>query len=308
MKLEATPVVVFLKGIMRFSRLPFVSHSRPLPRFEEVDPNKIRIWKKLALAAAAATALCAALPYSVASAHGYVESRESRAVQCAKGLLPCGSIKYEPQSVEGPKGLKNCHANIPQFADLSDDSKPWKVHKVGQMVNFTWKYTARHRTQNWQYFIGDTKVGEFDGWNQMPDEKTTHHLHLSGFQGKQKMLAVWNIGDTANAFYQCIDLDIDRSHPDDPMNPNDPKPSDPKPTQKPDTPRPDNPKPSANPQPSNPKPDTPSASPTAWKVGASYKVGDVVTHEGKRWKCLQAHTAWASNWTPPATPALWQRA
>ena len=42
-----------------------------------------------------------------------------------------------------------------------------------------------------------------------------------------------------------------------------------------------------------------------WKVGVAYKVNDIVTYQGKTYKCLQAHTSQAG-WTPPAVPALWQ--
>jgi len=44
-----------------------------------------------------------------------------------------------------------------------------------------------------------------------------------------------------------------------------------------------------------------------WAVGVAYKVGDIVTYtpDGKRYRCLQAHTSQAG-WTPPVVPALWQ--
>ncbi|MGY0502151.1 carbohydrate-binding protein [Nocardia sp. FBN12] len=45
----------------------------------------------------------------------------------------------------------------------------------------------------------------------------------------------------------------------------------------------------------------------AWQLNGTYKVGDVVTYEGAKYQCRQAHTAYAPNWTPPNTPALWQR-
>ncbi len=43
-----------------------------------------------------------------------------------------------------------------------------------------------------------------------------------------------------------------------------------------------------------------------WAVGVAYKVGDIVTYtpDGKRYRCLQAHTSQAG-WTPPVVPALW---
>lgn len=44
---------------------------------------------------------------------------------------------------------------------------------------------------------------------------------------------------------------------------------------------------------------------SSWAVGVAYKVNDVVTYQGKQYRCLQAHTSQAG-WTPTAVPALWQ--
>ncbi|CAM5661344.1 hypothetical protein GCM10010345_93900 [Streptomyces canarius] len=33
-------------------------------------------------------------------------------------------------------------------------------------------------------------------------------MSFGGFTGRQKVLAVWNIADTANAFYSCVDVNI----------------------------------------------------------------------------------------------------
>lgn len=41
-----------------------------------------------------------------------------------------------------------------------------------------------------------------------------------------------------------------------------------------------------------------------WEVGTKYVVGDRRRHDGKVYKCLQAHTSQA-DWEPPAVPALW---
>lgn len=43
-----------------------------------------------------------------------------------------------------------------------------------------------------------------------------------------------------------------------------------------------------------------------WIVNKSNHVGDRVEYLGNLYQCLQAHTSLA-NWTPPETPALWQR-
>jgi predicted carbohydrate-binding protein with CBM5 and CBM33 domain len=143
-----------------------------------------------------------------ASAHGYVSSPASRQAQCAQHVVECGPIQWEPQSVEGPKGLRDCAGGNEQFAELRDDSKGWQVHPVGQTVPFTWTFTAAHRTTNFEYYIGDTKVGDFSGNDSQPPNGLTHDVNLSGYSGQQKLLAVWNIADTPNAFYACVDLQV----------------------------------------------------------------------------------------------------
>ncbi|UXH80231.1 lytic polysaccharide monooxygenase [Roseateles amylovorans] len=51
-------------------------------------------------------------------------------------------------------------------------------------------------------------------------------------------------------------------------------------------------------------PTTPGDSP-AWVEGASYAVGQVVSYQGKRYRCLQAHTAYqGAGWTPSAAGVL----
>lgn len=41
-----------------------------------------------------------------------------------------------------------------------------------------------------------------------------------------------------------------------------------------------------------------------WETDTKYAVGDRRRHDGKVYKCLQAHTSQAG-WEPPAVPALW---
>lgn len=44
-----------------------------------------------------------------------------------------------------------------------------------------------------------------------------------------------------------------------------------------------------------------------WREGVAYALGQVVTYQGRSYKCLQPHTAWiGANWTPASSPALWQ--
>ena len=161
-----------------------------------------------AVGALVAPLLAVSLPASTASAHGWVTSPGSRQDQCAAGIVDCGQIKYEPQSVEGPKGLNSCSGGNSQFAELDDDGKGWRVTPVGTTHTFTWHHTARHATANWQYFIGSQKIAEFDGHRAQPAPDVSHQVNFGGFTGRQKVLAVWNVADTGNAFYSCIDVNI----------------------------------------------------------------------------------------------------
>ncbi|MEU4381628.1 lytic polysaccharide monooxygenase [Micromonospora echinofusca] len=242
-----------------------------------------RITIPLVATGAVVSALAVAAP---AQAHGYVSGPPSRQALCAQGRVPdCGQIKYEPQSVEGPKGLRSCHAGIDQFAVLNDDSRGWPATSVGSSVTFTWTNTARHATSNWEYFIGGTRVAVFSGGGQQPGASVSHTVDLGGYSGRQKVLAVWNIADTANAFYSCVDLQVGGGG---------------------------NPSPTASPTPPAPSPTpTPTAAPTtppapggSWTAGRAYQVGDRVTYGGLTYRCRQAHTA-IPGWEPPYVPALW---
>ncbi len=240
-----------------------------------------RITLPLVAAGAVASSLAVAAP---AQAHGYVSGPPSRQALCAQNRVPdCGQIKWEPQSVEGPKGLRSCHAGIAHFAVLNDDSRGWPATSVGSSVTFTWTNTARHATSNWEYFIGNTRVAVFSGGGQQPGATVSHTVNLGGYSGRQKVLAVWNIADTANAFYSCVDLQIGGG-------------GGPAPT----TPPPSSPSPTPTAAPTTPPP----APGGTWTAGRSYQVGDQVTYGGATYRCRQAHTAIAG-WEPPYTPALW---
>ncbi|OQS27471.1 lytic polysaccharide monooxygenase [Chromobacterium violaceum] len=43
-----------------------------------------------------------------------------------------------------------------------------------------------------------------------------------------------------------------------------------------------------------------------WREGVAYTVGQIVSYQGRRYRCLQGHTAWTgAGWTPSTQPALW---
>lgn len=165
--------------------------------------------RHLSIVCATAVALIAPVVQApVASAHGWVTAPPSRQEMCARGRIACGPVKYEPQSVEGPKGLRSCSAGRSTWAELDDDSRPWPVTTVGTTVPFTWVFTAAHRTTSWEYFIDGTRIAAVSGGGALPSAQVTHTVDLSRYPGRRTVLAVWTIDDTANAFYACIDLQV----------------------------------------------------------------------------------------------------
>ncbi|WP_181790131.1 lytic polysaccharide monooxygenase [Streptomyces phytophilus] len=219
-----------------------------------------------AVGAAVAPVLALSLPAPSASAHGWVTSPSSRQDQCAAGVVNCGQIKYEPQSVEGPKGLTSCSGGNGQFAELNDDSKGWRVNPVAGSTTFSWHITARHRTSTWQYFIGGTKIAEFNDGGAQPPADVYHNVNFGNFSGKQKVLAVWNVYDTGNAFYSCIDVNIGGGG-------GDPGPGDPG-----------------------------QCTAAPWSAGSVYNGGNQVTHSGHTWRAKW----WTQGETPGAGSGVWE--
>ncbi|MEV0503085.1 lytic polysaccharide monooxygenase auxiliary activity family 9 protein [Streptomyces spectabilis] len=162
----------------------------------------------VALVLGLAPLIAVSLPAAPAQAHGWVTSPASRQDQCFNGSVECGPIKWEPDAVEGPKGLRSCSGGNARFVDLDDDEKGWTVHGVAKSTRFTWQLTAQHSTTTWQYFVGSQKVAEFDQGGAQPPQFVRHNVDFGSIRGRQKVLAVWNIADTENAFYACVDVDI----------------------------------------------------------------------------------------------------
>lgn len=180
------------------------------------------------------TLLCTLMIVERASAHGYVQSPGSRAYLCKTGAnTNCGPIVYEPQSLEAPKGFpaagpadgKIASANG-AFPTLDEQSSTrWSKVNLSPGTNtFSWTLTARHATTSWKYYI--TK----QNWNPnapltrdsfdltpfcsenyngvQPGATYTSTCNVPSRTGYQVILAVWEIADTANAFYNVIDVDF----------------------------------------------------------------------------------------------------
>ncbi|GAA2804455.1 lytic polysaccharide monooxygenase [Kitasatospora sp. CM 4170] len=185
-----------------------------------------------AVLAAAAVPLATALP---AQSHGFINLPPSRSALCGAGVVTnCGDIQWEPQSVEGPKGFPGrgpadgtiCAGADVRWAPLDNPRNgTWPTTKVtaGQQLKFTWEIEARHATTNFKYYL--TKPG-YDATQKItrasldltpfltvpyngrqPAATTTHTATLpAGRTGHHVVVAVWEIADTANAFYSCTDV------------------------------------------------------------------------------------------------------
>ncbi|UGY94288.1 lytic polysaccharide monooxygenase auxiliary activity family 9 protein [Streptomyces gobiensis] len=194
--------------------------------------------RKNLTAAAVALGIASAAVFATggsAAAHGYSTSPVSRQMHCAQGTVSnCGQIRWEPQSVEGPKGFPGagpadgriCAGGNSRFAELDDPrggSWPATQLRGGQGYTFTWRNTAPHRTTDYRYFItrngynpnrpltrADLEPAPFltvPMGGRQPGTTESHSGTIpSGKSGKHMILAVWNIYDTGNAFYACSDV------------------------------------------------------------------------------------------------------
>ncbi|HFK1449632.1 lytic polysaccharide monooxygenase [Bacillus pacificus] len=169
-----------------------------------------------------------------ASAHGYVESPASRSYLCKQGVnVNCGPIQYEPQSVEGIGGFPQSGPSDGQIAgaghfpalDVQTVDRWKKVTLNGGTNTFKWKLTAPHSTKEWKYYItkkdwnpnkpltrSDLDLVPFyvknDG-GARPGTSVTHEANVpTDRNGYHLIVAVWEIADTGNAFYQVIDVNL----------------------------------------------------------------------------------------------------
>jgi predicted carbohydrate-binding protein with CBM5 and CBM33 domain len=201
-----------------------------------------------------------------ARAHGYVASPASRQAMCAQGRVSgCGDIVYEPQSVEAPKGSMQCNGGGSRFAVLNDNSRSWPATSVGNNVTFSWTLTARHSTSTWEYFVGGTRIAVFDDGGRQPAATVNHSVSLGGRTGRLTVLARWNVADTINAFYACVDLQVGGGGGEPP-----------------------------------PPPPPPPACGSPWSASAVYTAGNTVAHRGGSWRA-----EWWTQGEEPGTTGEW---
>ena len=177
------------------------------------------------------------------SGHGYVESPPSRGFGCKTGLNSgCGSVQYEPQSVEGPDGWPSggpadgtlAAAGRANFGELNAQTPTrWGKTAIAAGVHvFTWQFSAAHVTRDFRYYI--TRVGwdqnaplgtasfdttpfcVVDGQMVQPANPSSHSCTVPTRSGYHVVLAVWDVGDTPASFYNAIDVTIGGAGPTPP--------------------------------------------------------------------------------------------
>ena len=195
--------------------------------------SSLSLWQLFALVATFSHLLVA-----VVDAHGFITWPASRSYMCKQGQAKnCGEIQYEPQSVEAPKGLPFarsgnghlCSAGLSQFAELDrQGAGVWPTTKASNVRSFSWTFTAQHATTDFKYFITKSSwdsattrglsASDFESkpfltvpmYGKPPAASMTHDLSksLPSRSGYHVVYAVWTVDNTANAFYQCMDLDF----------------------------------------------------------------------------------------------------
>lgn len=186
-----------------------------------------------------------AMTMSGAWAHGFLMDPPSRAYQCNLGKnLDCGSVTYEPQSVEQKSGFPDtalprdgelASAGLASFSQLNRQSADaWaKTNIKAGKQKFVWRYTQPHKTANWRYYITKqdwnpnapltrdsfekTPFCVIDGKGSMPAvigsgspvNGMPHECNVPARTGYQVIYSVWEIADTVNSFYSTTDVMFD---------------------------------------------------------------------------------------------------
>lgn len=174
---------------------------------------------------------------TVAGQHGFVKKPPSRAYLCQCAInYKCGSVRYEPQSVEAPKGFPKFGpvdkhiAGGGQFTGLDETGRHrwmrielnkylFPRNKTHVTLSIQWHYTAAHRTRGFHLF---GTVAGYDGsqplkrsnlrfidyiasTGHVPYTKYNHTISKKRLHSIGTLLSIWDIYDTGNAFYQVID-------------------------------------------------------------------------------------------------------
>ncbi|XID91915.1 lytic polysaccharide monooxygenase [Paenibacillaceae bacterium WGS1546] len=209
-------------------------------------PRFMTLW--MATGALLLMLACSLLFAERAWAHGWL--MDGRGDLCMKGVNQnCGPVQYEPWSVEGrgdfpeigvPDGQIAGGTKFPAL-DEQTMTRWTKVDQNGGPFTFHWKMVANHSTNSWDYYI--TKPGwdpnsplaranlelfcRYEDNGALPPMDVYNDCFIpNDREGYHVIVAVWDIFDTDNAFYQVMDVNL-TSDPSQPTTPAPGYPGDP---------------------------------------------------------------------------------
>ncbi|KLL10778.1 chitin-binding protein [Protofrankia sp. BMG5.30] len=167
----------------------------------------------------------------------YLESWQAAGLEAGKFFPATESGLLDPfapddvPNAQPPADGRIASAGQDFAASLDEPRSDWQTHTVssGQKLQVSWSYHAAHKTRRWNYFL--TRDGwdpnrplsrdqfesapihteQFSGqpyWSAdlLPPDPTRHTITLPRRNGYHVLLAVWEVADTGNGFYQVIDL------------------------------------------------------------------------------------------------------
>ncbi|MCC2316050.1 lytic polysaccharide monooxygenase [Cellulomonas xiejunii] len=170
-------------------------------------PAPARLLLSVLAVIALAFAMFSLAPAPSAQAHGWISDPPSRQDLCYTGAVKdCGPVQYEPWSVEAKKGSMLCSGGG-RFTELDNESRAWPRQNLTTNETFTWDIVANHSTSTWEYFVDGRLHTTINDNGAMPPKRFTHTINNLP-EGNHKIFVRWNIADTVNAFYQCIDAYI----------------------------------------------------------------------------------------------------
>lgn len=167
--------------------------------------------------------------------------QDPQSIEAFKGY-PAYEYQHKGQIQHPPPDGKLASAGIADYAPLDAPKLPngqdWPAMTVtpGGTVRWTWWLTACHKTEKWHYWITKDNwdpnkpltrdqferepmatlhwhmdVSTADWMSPLPINDVQHWIKLPKKTGRHVIYAVWDVGDTANAFYQLTDVYFDPS-------------------------------------------------------------------------------------------------
>ncbi|MHC8333189.1 lytic polysaccharide monooxygenase auxiliary activity family 9 protein [Pseudomonas sp. LB3P25] len=166
-------------------------------------------------------------------------------LECGKGFpaligdLPDADAPADVRSaVPPPDGMiaSGGYSDERALLNAAETGNHWKKHNVvsGQEFTLTWEYRQTHRTRRWKYYLTKPDWNAQEPLARKHFEEAPIQTYLNTFQpywapgnevlyppiihqhkmtlpvrsGYHVLLAVWDVADTQNAFYQVLDLNF----------------------------------------------------------------------------------------------------